>query len=176
MEAMTAQFPEITVILLHGPYISEARAPSRLFPQVHASNELHGPFFVGFLEGAGPGASVVDGGELYHLRSDSDFQECRDWRKRTFASPEVDCAFLPATLRPTWEMRVGVAFGVMDRPFQGRPMTPPVLTATLSRALRHADRYVWLYVEGPTFLKPSGEGGASAPWVDAVRRARASAP
>jgi len=176
MEAMTAQYPEITVILLHGPYISEPRAPSQLFPQVHASNELHGPFFVGFLEGAGPDASVVDGGELYHLRSEGDFQECRNWRKRGFPSAEIDCAILPAALRAEWDARVGVAFGIIDRPFQGRPMTPPILTATLSNALRHADRYVWLYVEGPTFLKPAADGGAPALWVEAVRRARASAP
>ena len=176
MEAMVGQFPEITVILLHGPYISEPQAPAPLFPRVHSSNELHGPFFVGFLEGAGPRATIVDGGELYQLRTEAEFRESRDWRKRSFPSKEIDCAFLPAALRGAWEERVGVGFGVYDRPFKGRPMDPNVLSITLSRALRQADRYVWLYVEGPTFLKPPGDGGAPAEWVEAVRRARSGFP
>ncbi|HKS16961.1 MAG TPA: hypothetical protein VJU16_06590 [Planctomycetota bacterium] len=172
MEALTTEYAGITVIVLHGPYISEPRAPAALFPQVQSSNELHGPFFVGLCEGAGPRARVVDGGELYQLRGDSEFRESRDWRKRAFPSNEIDCGYLPAGLRETWSERVGVAFGVYDRPFRGRPMDPVVLAATLSRALRHADRYVWLYIEGPSFLKPPGEGGAPAEWVDAVRRAK----
>jgi hypothetical protein len=175
MEAMTAQFPEITVILLHGPYLSEPRAPANLFPRVQESNELHGPFFVGFVEGAGPRANVVDGGELYHLRTEEEFKAARQWRKRTFPSRDIDCAFLSPALREAWEARVGVAFGVIDKPFQGLAMDPAVLAATLSRALRHSDRHAWLYVEGPSFLKPPGEGGAPAAWVDAVRRARESA-
>jgi len=51
-----------------------------------------------------------------------------------------------------------------------------VLATTLSRALRRADRYAWLYVEGPTFLKPPHEGGAPSEWIEAVRRARAGVP
>jgi hypothetical protein len=175
MEAMTAQFPEITVILLHGPYLSEPPAPAPLFPRVQESNELNGPFFVGFVEGAGLRAKVVDGGELYHLRTEEEFKAARQWRKRTFPSKDVDCAFLSPALREVWEAKVGVAFGVIDKPFQGLAMDPAVLTATLSRALRHSDRHAWLYVEGPSFLKPPGEGGAPAAWVDAVRRARESA-
>ncbi len=174
MEAMTARFPGITVILLHGPYISEPRAPDSLFPQVQSSNELHGPFFAGFLEGAGPHASVVDGGELYNLRTEEEFRGSRDWRKRGLPSMDVDCEFLPQALRDSWAARVGVAFGVIDQPHRGRPMDPATMTVTLSRALRNADRYVWLYVEGPTFLKPPGEGGAPAEWVEAVRRAKAA--
>ena len=175
MEAVNAVYPEITVILLHGPYISEPGAPGPLFPRVQNHNELHGPFFAGFVEGAGPLAKVVDGGELYHLRSEDDFRSSRDWRKRMFPSKEVDCAFLPSTLRECWKEKVEVSFGVIDRPFQGLRMDPSVLAATLSRALRFADRHAWLYVEGPTFLKPPGEGGAPESWIEAVRRARANA-
>lgn len=173
MRAMVAAYPEITVILLHGPYVSEPRAPAPLFPQLQSSNELHGPFFAGFVEGAGDRARVVDGGELYHLRTEEQFERSYAWRKKTLPSGEVDCAFLPAALRPTWADRVSVGFGVYDRPFKGNPMTPDVLETTLSRALRRSDRYVWLYVEGPTFLKRSEEGGAPAEWVEAVRRAKA---
>lgn len=175
MQAMAAQFPEITVLVLHGPYISEPRAPAPLFPQVQSSNELHGPFFAGLVEGAGGRARVVDGGELYNLRTEEQFRRSYEWRKHDFPSAELDCAFIPAAIRPLWADRVSLGFGVYDRPFKGSPMNPEVLETTLARALRRSDRYVWLYVEGPSFLKPPAEGGAPADWVEAVRRARAAA-
>jgi hypothetical protein len=175
MQAMTAAFPEITVLSLHGPYISEPKAPSPLFPSWQRSNRLLGPFFAGFVEGAGTRARVVDGGELYHLRSPEEFRKSYEWRKRTIASDRVDCAYLPAELRAQWPTRVDVAFGILDQPFGGQAMDPAVLQASLTHALRQTDRYVWLYVEGPTLLAPSSQGGAPADWVAAVRQARADA-
>jgi hypothetical protein len=175
MQAMVAQFPEITVLLLHGPYISEPRAPAPLFPQVQSSNELHGPFFAGMAEGAGDRARVVDGGELYHLRTEEEFRQSYEWRKNALPSAEVECAFIPAAIRPVWRDRVSLGFGVYDRPFKGIPMNPEILETTLVRALRQSDRYVWLYVEGPSFLKRPEEGGAPRDWVEAVRRARVEA-
>jgi hypothetical protein len=35
---------------------------------------------------------------------------------------------------------------------------------------------VWLYIEGPTFLKPPDQGGAPEAWIDAVRRAKERLP
>lgn len=172
MEAIVEQFPDIVVVLLHGPYISETRAPSPLFPQWQRRNELHGPFFAGFVEGAGDRATIVDGGELYHLRSGQEFKDSYEWRKAALPSGDVDCCFLPQGLRAQWTKRVRFGFGVYDRPFQKREMNPEILESTLSHALRQSDAFVWLYIEGPTFLKPPSEGGASQHWIDAVRRAR----
>jgi hypothetical protein len=171
MEAMAAQFPGVAVITLNGPYISEPKAPAPLFPQVQGSNQLLGPLFVGFFAGVGAGR-CVDGGELYILRTPEEFDAAYQWRKRTIASPEVDCAFIPRDLRASWG-KVSVGFGVYDRPFAGRAMDPGILRATLTNALRRADDFVWLYVEGSTFLRPPDKGGAGADWVDAVRQARA---
>jgi hypothetical protein len=175
MEAMVSQFPDITVLLLHGPYISEPKAPAPLFFQWQESNELLGPFFAGFVEGAGARATVVDGGELYHLRTEAEFRESREWRKSVFPSLEVDCAFLPPPLRAHWEDRISIGFGIIDKPFKNIRMDPEILATTIARALRRTDRYVWLYVEGPTFLSPPAEGGAPDAWVEAVRRGRAEA-
>lgn len=172
MQAMTAVFPEITVLMLHGPYISEPKAPAPLFPQWALANRLLGPFFAGFVEGAGPRARCVDGGELYHLRSAEEFRGSYEWRKTVLPSDRIDCAYLSAAVRAAWADRVDVAFGLYDRPFGGRDMTPAVLEASLTHALRQADRYVWLYVEGPTLLRPAARGGAEAEWVAAIRRAR----
>ena len=175
MEAMVSQFPDITVIFLHGPYISEPKAPSPLFFQWQSSNELHGPFFAGFVEGAGARATVVDGGELYHLRTEEQFRESLEWRKTHLASADVNCAFLPPPLRALWEDRVSIGFGIIDRPFKGEGMDPGILETTLARALSRAERYVWLYIEGPTFLSPPDKGGAPEAWVEAVQRGRSEA-
>lgn len=173
MEAMVAQFPEIVVLTLHGPYISEPKAPSPLFPQWQSANELLGPFFAGFMEGKGPLSQNVDGGELYDLRSTDQFADSYAWRKNDLASDAVDCAFLPTADRPSWPSKISIGFGLYDQPFAGADMNPSIMKTTLLRALQQADQWVWLYVEGPTFLKPSSEGGASQVWIDAVQQAYA---
>jgi len=175
LQAMTAVYPDITVLTLHGPYVSEPKAPNPLFPSWALSNRLLGPFFAGFVEGAGPRAHCVDGGELYHLRTPEEFRQSYDWRKRTIASDRVDCAYLPAALRSQWPARVEIAFGLYDRPFGGKGMDPATLKASLAQALRQTDRYVWLYVEGPTLLAPASKGGASPEWVAAIREGRIDA-
>ena len=172
MEAMVAAFPEIVVLSLHGPYVSEPKAPSPLFPAWQDSSRLLGPFFAGFVEGAGDRAVPVDGGELYHLRKEDDFRRSYDWRKRTFASDEIDCAYLPPAVRSSYASRVEIAFGVYDRPFGGLPMDPPTMARVIAAALRRTDRYIWLYVEGRSYLEPPERGGAEAEWVLAVRRGR----
>jgi len=173
MEAMTAVFPNIAVITLHGPSVSEPNAPASLkFPQWQSGNELLGPFFAGFMEGmAGTPALNIDGGELYNLRSSSDFLNTYNWRKYDEASAAVNSPFIPPSLRAVWSGRISISFGVYDRPFGGAGMDPAALKSTLTNALRQADHYVWFYTEGPTFLLPPSSGGANAAWVDAVRQA-----
>jgi hypothetical protein len=175
MEAMTAVYPAVTVIVLHGPYLSESKAPHPLFPSWERANRLQGPFFAGLVEGADPASRCVDGGELYHLRSPEDFQRSYDWRRSELASDRVNCAYLPPAVRARWPGTVEIAFGLYDRPFRGASMDAPTLRSCVGRALSRTDRYVWLYVEGPTFLKPPDRGGAPEEWVDAVRQGRAEA-
>jgi hypothetical protein len=172
MEAMVAAFPDIVVLSLHGPYVSEPKAPAPLFPSWQRANRLLGPFFVGFVEGSGDRAVCVDGGELYHLRKDDDFRRSYEWRRTAFASDQVDCAWLPPVARSRWPGRVEIAFGLYDRPFAGLPMDPAILKSLLVSALRRTDRYVWLYIEGRTMLAPPERGGAEPEWVQAVLRGR----
>ena len=54
-------------------------------------------------------------------------------------------------------------------------MDAGLLRPTLARALRRTDGYVWLYVEGASFLMEAAQGGATASWVEAVRQGRADA-
>lgn len=175
MEAMVSQFPDIVVISLHGPYLSEPKAPAPLFPQWQTTNQLLGPFFCGFAEGAGKRGTCVDGGRLYHLRALKEFQESYDWRKSTIASEKVDSAFIPNPLRSLWAAKVSVGFGIHNQAFDRLDMFPDILRPTIANALRRTDRYVWLHVDGSTFLKPVKSGGASDLWVDAVRQGRIDA-
>jgi hypothetical protein len=175
MEAMTAAFPEVTVIVLHGPYISEPKAPHPLFPEWAAANRLSGPFFAGLAEGSGASATCVDGGELYGLRTPEDFEKSYQWRKSEFPSERVDPPYLSPALRARWSRTVQIAFGLYDRGVPGAGMDPATLRSLVERGLLRTDRYVWLYVEGPTFLLPPGQGGAPADWVSAVRDGRDAA-
>jgi hypothetical protein len=174
MEAMVGQFPDIVFLTLHGPYVSETAAPWQLqFPQWQSANELLGPFFAGHMEGAGSTGCCIDGGEIYTLRSQADFQASYGWRRDDLPSDAVDCSFIPSDLRPAWPGRSCLSFGVYDCPFGGAAMNSTVLRSTLANAMRQADRYVWFYAEASTYLLPSNAGGASAEWVDAVRQAKA---
>ena len=175
MEAMVAQFPEIVVISLHGPYLSEPKAPAPLFPQWQTTNQLLGPFFCGFVQGAGKRSTCVDGGKLYHLRATKEFQESYDWRKSSIASDRVNSAFIPNPLRPLWAAKVSIGFGIYNQPFERFDMLPEILRPTIANALQQTDRFVWLHVDGLTFLRPSKSGGASEVWTDAVRQGRTDA-
>jgi hypothetical protein len=175
MDAMVSQFPDIVVITLHGPYLSEPKAPAPLFPQWSTTNQLIGPFFSGFVEGSGKRSTVVDGGKLYHLRTPKEFQDSYAWRKSGIVSERVDCPFIPPALRSVWAQRVSVGFGIYDKPVGDNDMIPEVLRPTVASALRQTDRYAWLCIERFSFLKPPKQGGAGEPWVNAVRQAKAEA-
>ena len=174
MEAMVAEFPNIVFLTMHGPYVSEPAAPTALkFPQWWSANELLGAFFVGHVEGAGTTGRVIDGGELYTLRTEDDFRASYSWRRNDIQSDSVNCAYLPAALRPTWADRSNISFGVYDGAFGGATVDAASLRSTLANAMRQADKYVWFYPEAATYLKAPDAGGASAEWVNAIRQAKA---
>lgn len=152
MGALITGFPGIEVMSLHGPYVSDPAAPPALgFPQWQSANELLGPFHEGIWNGA-IGNGVHDGGELYTLRTAEEFNANAEYR------------------RAHWKN--GISFGVYDTAFGGKPMNSTILQATLRNALAASDKYVWLYAEGRTYLKPAEAGGATWDWVHAVREAR----
>lgn len=172
MEAMRLEFPDIVVVTLHGPYISDLYSLNQMgFPDVFPTYALLGPFFTGFLQGAGAPGRSVDGGELYWFREAQDFADSYDLRKNGIASDAADCPFIPPSFRPFWPGLTTISFGIYDLPFMDEDMTPAILSTTLTNALDRADRWVWLYTEERTFLTPESEGGATQAWVDAVRAA-----
>ena len=182
MEAVAAAWPDAQVLFTFGPWLSEPDTPDyvRLLQVAGADEyELLGPLFVGFLEGAGPGNLVIDGGECYQYRSEEDFQLAYDWRETGIASDETDSAFIPAALRPDWGDRVSNGFGVYNIDWKaddGYPMNPAVMETTLRNALARADDVVWYYNE--EFADGSGNwyvpGSMPQAWTDAVVAAQQS--
>jgi hypothetical protein len=167
MEAVSAEFPEALFLVFHGPYISEPKTPRHVLLGQAPPNEhnLVGSFFVGLVEGAGPRATVVDGGEVYQYRTAEDFERSYRWRKYELASDETNAGFIPAADRKQWPEKVSIGFGVYTHQWKADyPMNPSIMRTTLENALLRADRYVWFYVEDE-WVKP---GKVSQAWVDAV--------
>ncbi|MFN8664782.1 MAG: hypothetical protein U0075_23080 [Thermomicrobiales bacterium] len=174
MEAMVSEYPDITVLFFHGPYLSEPKTPLYVrMNQAGASfeHELHGPFFVGFLDGLGDRAKLIDGGEVYQYRTADDFRKSYDWRKVGMASPETNCSFISNNLRAIWANKVSIGFGQATYAAFGDPMSPDIMRSSLANALQQADDYVWVYTEEDTWMNP---GGMPTKWQDAFRSATGS--
>ena len=174
MNALIAAWPAIRIVTTHGPYVSEPRTPNSvsLLQIEPRSNRLSGFFFTGMLEAAGTQAQVIDGGEVYQYRSESDFSGSYTWRKDTL--PQVaSTALIPSGLRSVWRSRLRVAYGVYDQQWKSNyPMSPSILQTSLSRALARSDGLVWLFVEGDGSRNYLAPGGVSSSWTSAIRAAR----
>jgi hypothetical protein len=170
MEACVAEFPEIKIITVHGPYTSE--------PKANVVNQgkrgiLAGAFFAGMVEGQGPKSLSIDGGEVYSLRTVSDFAIHYEFRKFTIASPAWDSPLIPASIRPFWPDRVNISFGVDDNTPGFPTMTPAVFKTILENSLNRCDDFVWFFSEGlPGYQYLSG--GAPIEWINAIKEARAA--
>lgn len=165
MRAVVEEFPEIVLLTYIGPAVSFSKTPPDAGGGSAPSHELQGPFSIGMLEALEPGSRFIDGGEIYHLRSQGDFENSYQYRKYGF--PKDGCHYLPENLRALWPERVEIAFGVYNR----SATTPGMLHEILERALGRTDSYVWLYSEGLDWNTP---GGVPSPWIEAAKAAIAS--
>ena len=187
MRAFAAGDLEITVIVAHGPY--EGCSAWRKLGSYADDSYLAGAFAAGMVEARAGGASVVDGGELYSLRSDEDFRESYDWRKGTPVAglgsitdlgPRTKCPFMNPALASRWKKAVEIAFGTFDKQrASGDTKWTPLTNAsafrsTLTNALRTTDRYVWHYTEWQDWWGTSTDDRLG-PWIDAIEAARRNA-
>lgn len=184
MRAFAQGDPEITVIVAHGPYIG--CSAWRKLGSYADDRYLAGAFAAGMVEAKAGRESIVDGGELYSLRSEVDFRNSYDWRKGvevpgfghiTDLDPGVKCPFMDPALASHWRGAVGIAFGTFDK--QREPgekiwsaiTDASVFRTTLTNALRATDRYVWFYTEWQDWWGTSTEDRLG-PWIDAIKAAR----
>jgi hypothetical protein len=175
MSAIGAQWPTATVISLLGPWVSDADTAHHFdkvfeFHDIARSNELIGPFFLGMASALDDSdVTLIDGGEVYSLRSDRDFRTAYNWMKGGMAA---DLDLLPDRLRARYGQEVSVGFGVYDRSEDGTPVDPDVWRNTLTNALEAADVYVWAYTEAYDWW---GKGWPEEPVPEDVIRATQAA-
>lgn len=174
MAALSATWPQLQFLVMHGPYVSDSRTPDHVILDQGTvmDRDLSGFFFAGLLEAAPATAKVIDGGEVYQYRSAADFQNSYHYRKQTMPAL-AGGTLIPAGLRPVWTQKSDIAFGVFDEQWIPEyPMNLDIFRTTLANALRQADSYVWLYAEQHNYLAP---GGVGAEWQAAVKHAKAAA-
>ncbi|HHH12303.1 MAG TPA: hypothetical protein ENJ77_00310 [Candidatus Moranbacteria bacterium] len=173
MEAMRKVFPDIKVLVYHGPYISE---PSFYESDLKAQSDLsplNGSFTAGLLEGAGEQAMVIDGGEVYANRSEEDFRDFYNFRKYTMASDENDSPVVVPSLRKVWSKRLSVSNGLYNLSWSAS-MSPEIMRTTVANAMKYSDDYVWIYTEEVNWMAdlPSAWAEAIAAGKEAGLRAR----
>lgn len=180
MQAMVSEYPEITVIFAHGPYVSCVETPAgvRAGQSGYTASELMGAFTVGFMEGMGSQARIVDGGEFYNYLTQQHYSDSYTWRKNTIATAASDHALIPDSLRPVWPQLLNISFGSTTIQFPeetGHAATPANLHQSLVNALNRCDRYAWLFPQGTGFDFLTANG-VDASWASAVRQARQDVP
>lgn len=178
MQAIVGPWPEARVLVLHGPYVS---APERIGEYGVTMNqvgspfeyELLGPFFLGMLEASLWRGQVVDGGEVYQLRSEEDFAFNHCWRRTVMAHSTI---VPPQQQGVSWLLRPGLSFGLYPYTWPDAAtglMTPDLLRTATRNALERADDWVWVFSEDSRdFLTP---GGIDPAWIEAVRLGRLEA-
>jgi len=124
MLAMQVEFPDITLLVLHGAATAHPGTntpghyikPNSLFE----TNEYKGAMFAGFQKGLAGNAQLHDLGEFYSYSADAHFQNAYQWRKHEIASEAsnaLDASYqwvIPGGQRSTWSDDVGVGFMVSD--------------------------------------------------------------
>ena len=143
MQAATAAYPEITIILY--PHTGWKRT---------LDYELLGPFADGLLEGLGPKATLVDSGQAYQYQTYQEFVDLKDEaRKQGLENTQVPHLYPKVQqglgLWVDYECRVGGEYAgwrLDPKEFHKNYRPPDELGNTLHNALTVADRYVWLFV------------------------------
>lgn len=175
MDACRAVFPDIKIIVYHGPYVSEPKFPGPGQSGSWTGMELAGPFFVGMVQATvGNQAMIIDGGEVYALRTQQEFENHYQWRKYTIASSTNNSPNIPTTLRTQWPNKVSISFGVYNQGWSA-PMSPSIMRTTVEYSLKRCDHFVWLYTDGWEWYNPNSTLKPSADWIDAIRAGRQAA-
>jgi len=190
MEAMEAEFPAITVLVLHGPATAHAKTnvdghyikPNSIFE----TNEYKGAMFLGLKQGLNGDARLHDMGEFYQYTTRQQFRNAYQWRKYDIVSDQynqdLDDTYrwvVPANDRPTWSRDVNIGFMVSDYGrYHDMPeyntqnlCHPADVQSRLTKALQTADEYVIFYSDSSLSTCENNLGWADvetpvpAPWL-----------
>ena len=185
MEAMEAEFPKITLLVLHGPATAHPNTnidghyikPNSIFE----TNEYKGAMFLGFKQGLHSPATLHDMGEFYQYHTNQQFQDAYQWRKHDIVSEQynqgLDDSYrwiVPEGDRATWSRDVQVGFMVSD---YGRPHSldqyniPDAcrsndVQARLDLALTRSDDYVIFYSDSSLSRQSPQCANDNIGWLD----------
>jgi hypothetical protein len=178
MAAITGGWPDLDVMVLFGPWVSEPstfRAMEDVglpYNDISWVNELAGPFFMGMVERRGQ-ARVIDGGEYYDARSREDYATFAAWQRRGFVLAGSES--VPATQADSYTQDVPAALAVYDRDQLDdyRVLDARTLGDLTRFALDEATDYVWLYTEEHEWgASRSMKPPVPQEYVDAIAAAR----
>jgi len=164
MQAMESKYPEITVLVLHGPATAHAQtniAGHYIKPNsVFETDEYKGAMFLGFKQGLNGTAHLHDMGEFYQYNTTLHFQNAYQWRKYDIVSNQYNQGLddgyrwmVPVNDRATWSNDVKVGFMVSDYGL-GHDIAeynlenlchPADVESRLTKALDRSDEYVIFY-------------------------------
>ncbi len=170
--AMGEEYPDLALLVTLAYHAAERDVPE----DARRSDATYGllpAFLDGVLEGMPASATLVDGFEFaYGFTREFEFARAR-WLIRHWL-------WRLSAVSDRYRARVQVGFGLwLDYQWRRRGwhpddpaknyFTPDAFAAALRLALRHSDRYVWVYTEKPNWWK--GENLSPA-YVEALSRAR----
>ncbi len=164
MEAMEAEFPDITVLVFHGPATAHAKTNidgHYIKPNsIYETNEYKGAMFLGFKQGLNGQASLHDMGEFYQYHTELQFQNSYQWRKQGIVSDQynqgLDDSYrwvVPTADRGSWNRDVRIGFMVSDYGLSNDhpeyntsgQCHPAEVKSRLTKALARSDNYVIFY-------------------------------
>jgi hypothetical protein len=157
MAAAIAAAPDIEVMAYLGGWFSHVASRDALirggvaFPAGESEKIPNlSPFFAGMVHATmGTNARIIDGNELYSLRSALEFKTLRNWAKDGVAE---SAPYVPDEDRSRYADTVSISFGIYDRPIGSIDMNPEIWRSTLQNALAACDHYVWIFSERFTWL------------------------
>lgn len=164
MLAMEAKYPNITMLVLHGPATAHPKTniaghyikPNSIFE----TNEYKGAMFLGLKQGLNGSARLHDMGEFYQYNTDQHFQNSYQWRKHDIVSEAYNQGLddtyrwiVPTDDRASWSNDVKAGFMVSDYGLKHdlpeydieNSCHPAEVESRLTKALDKSDEYVIYY-------------------------------
>lgn len=158
MRAINAEYPDITILALYGPY-----CPLWMAAGAAPEDQLYGlfrDFYDGVLEVAAPGTVIVDGFESsYGYREKKKFVKGKDVILNQAKKLYSDAKKYEEHVRAGFG--IWADYGTSDKnpwnktDFSKNYFTPDGLRESLANALEVSDGYVWVYSERLRWWNPS---------------------
>ena len=153
IRAMCKEYPDITIIVLHGyEQTIDYRAPVYA-PSYHAPFSLQSAFMDGMCEAAAPGMTLVDGFEdSYGYIAPKLFKKGRDKILNQGREKSLCPAAYAQHVRMGFAVWVDFQSGTPGFEFNStdiskNPLSPGAFRAALANAMSNSDKYVWVYSE-----------------------------